>query len=86
MYCLVVQVVRPLDARIHFALVCGAKSCPPIKLYSADTLEEGLAAAAETFCASDVEVDAASRKVSMLGCGQLLLMISLVQAAVTVCT
>lgn len=21
---------------IHFALVCGAKSCPPIKTYSAD--------------------------------------------------
>jgi hypothetical protein len=63
-----VQVVQPLDARIHFALVCGAKSCPPIKLYSADTLEEGLAAAAETFCASDVEIDSASRKVSYTVC------------------
>jgi hypothetical protein len=61
----VLQVVRPLDPRIHFALVCGAKSCPPIKLYSAATLEEGLAAAADTFCASDVEVDAAARKVGM---------------------
>lgn len=57
------QVVRPLDPRIHFALVCGAKSCPPIKLYSAATLEEGLSAAADTFCASDVEVDAAAKKV-----------------------
>jgi len=46
----------PIDARIHFALVCGAKSCPPIKLYSADNLEEGLAGAAEAFCASDVKV------------------------------
>lgn len=34
--------VSPLDPRIHFALVCGAKSCPPIKLYTPDNLEEGL--------------------------------------------
>lgn len=26
------QVVDPEDPRIHFALVCGAKSCPPIKV------------------------------------------------------
>jgi hypothetical protein len=63
-----VQVVQPLDPRIHFALVCGAKSCPPIKLYSAATLEEGLAAAADTFCASDVEVDAAAKKVRVICC------------------
>ena len=24
--------VVPMDPRIHFALVCGAKSCPPIKV------------------------------------------------------
>eukprot|EP00882_Tetradesmus_deserticola_P006685 GHRQ01007038.1.p1 GENE.GHRQ01007038.1~~GHRQ01007038.1.p1 ORF type:complete len:211 (+),score=102.29 GHRQ01007038.1:108-740(+) len=59
------HVVQPLDPRIHFALVCGAKSCPPIKLYSAATLEEGLAAAAETFCASDVEVDVSAKKVRL---------------------
>jgi hypothetical protein len=34
--------VSPLDPRIHFALVCGAKSCPPIKLYTPDNLDEGL--------------------------------------------
>jgi hypothetical protein len=49
-------VVDPVDARIHFALVCGAKSCPPIKLYSAANLDEGLGAAAEAFCAGDVQV------------------------------
>ena len=57
------QVVSPVEPRIHFALVCGAKSCPPIKLYSPDTLEEGLAGAAEAFIASDVEVDRAAQKV-----------------------
>lgn len=57
------QVVFPVDARIHFALVCGAKSCPPIKLYSADTLEEGLSAAAEAFCESEVSVDVSKHEV-----------------------
>ena len=28
--------VHEVDPRIHFALVCGAKSCPPIKTYSAE--------------------------------------------------
>jgi hypothetical protein len=49
-------VADPIDPRIHFALVCGAKSCPPIKLYSADNLDEGLGGAAEAFVASDVKV------------------------------
>lgn len=35
-------VVTPVDPRIHFALVCGAKSCPPIKLYTPDNLDDGL--------------------------------------------
>ena len=26
------------EPRIHFALNCGAKSCPPIKTYSADSV------------------------------------------------
>ena len=26
------------DARIHFALNCGANSCPPIRIYQADRL------------------------------------------------
>lgn len=38
-----------MDKRIHFALNCGAKSCPPIKLFSPDTLEEGLQSAATAF-------------------------------------
>lgn len=59
------KVLGAVDPRIHFALVCGAKSCPPIKLYAADTLEEGLAAAAEAFCASEVSVDAGSRTVTL---------------------
>jgi hypothetical protein len=56
-------VVAPVDPRIHFALVCGARSCPPIKLYSPETLDEGLTGAAEAFCDSEVAVDLHARKV-----------------------
>jgi glutaredoxin len=51
------------DARIHFALNCGAKSCPPIRVFTADNLDEGLEAAAESFCSSEVKVDKASKEV-----------------------
>lgn len=27
--------LKECESRVHFALVCGAKSCPPIKTYSA---------------------------------------------------
>ena len=46
------QAVEPLDPRIHFALVCGAKSCPPIRVYTPASLEAGLEAAAQAFCSS----------------------------------
>mmetsp|Transcript_869 Transcript_869/g.2685 ORF Transcript_869/g.2685 Transcript_869/m.2685 type:complete len:544 (+) Transcript_869:814-2445(+) len=48
--------VQPMDKRIHFALVCGAKSCPPIRVYTPDELEEGLDAAAASFCEGEVTV------------------------------
>ncbi|XP_041359052.1 uncharacterized protein LOC121375589 [Gigantopelta aegis] len=37
---------------IHFALVCGARSCPPIKTYSPDKVDEQLRVAAEAFLES----------------------------------
>ncbi len=42
-------VVTPLDPRIHFALVCGARSCPPIGFYEADRADFQLQLAAESF-------------------------------------
>jgi len=59
------QAVSPLDPRIHFALVCGAKSCPPIRVYTPESLEVGLQAAATTFCEGSVQVDRAANKVTM---------------------
>ncbi|PIK52649.1 hypothetical protein BSL78_10465 [Apostichopus japonicus] len=38
---------------IHFALVCGAKSCPPIKTYSAEGVHDQLKVAAEAFLESE---------------------------------
>ena len=46
---------RP-DPRIHFALNCGARSCPPIRIFTPDNLNEGLEAAGESFCSSEIEV------------------------------
>jgi hypothetical protein len=41
--------VIPLDPRIHFALVCGARSCPPISFYEAEPIDSQLQLAAESF-------------------------------------
>lgn len=37
------------DFRIHFALVCGAESCPPIRFYSPEHIQAQLALAAKSF-------------------------------------
>jgi hypothetical protein len=47
--------VEELDYRIHFALNCGAKSCPPIKYYSEKKLESQLTQAERSFLLSDSE-------------------------------
>jgi hypothetical protein len=41
--------VTPLDPRIHFALVCGARSCPPIGFYEAEQIDFQLDLAAGSF-------------------------------------
>lgn len=42
-------VLNQLEPRVHFALNCGAASCPPIAAYDAIQLEEQLALATENF-------------------------------------
>ena len=44
------QVVDPKDKRIHFALNCGAKSCPPIRVFAPENVDTSLQKAAEAFC------------------------------------
>ncbi len=41
--------IIPIDPRIHFALVCGAASCPPISFYEANQIDFQLQLAAESF-------------------------------------
>eukprot|EP00523_Entomoneis_sp_CCMP467_P015548 CAMPEP_0168772226 /NCGR_PEP_ID=MMETSP0725-20121227/3847_1 /TAXON_ID=265536 /ORGANISM="Amphiprora sp., Strain CCMP467" /LENGTH=561 /DNA_ID=CAMNT_0008821737 /DNA_START=197 /DNA_END=1884 /DNA_ORIENTATION=- len=43
-------VVKNVDARIHFALNCGAESCPPVSYYTARNLHRELHLAAAAFC------------------------------------
>jgi len=41
--------IVPLDLRIHFALVCGARSCPPIGFYEGEQIDFQLGLAAMSF-------------------------------------
>ena len=50
-------IVAPMDPRIHFTLVCGSKSCPPIGFYTFERIEEQLELATASFVNSqEVEV------------------------------
>lgn len=42
--------LKKLDPCVHFALNCGAKSCPPVKKYTAEAIDEELRLAATAFC------------------------------------
>ena len=44
--------VERLDYRIHFALNCGAKSCPPIRFYNVRTIDQELDLAMHSFVES----------------------------------
>lgn len=48
--------VDKVDPRIHFGLNCGAKSCPPVKKFTATDLEEELRIVALSFCEDDTNV------------------------------
>ena len=47
-----------LDYRIHFALNCGAKSCPPIAFYSPEKINTQLDVAATAYLSAEAEYDA----------------------------
>jgi len=56
--------VDKLDYRIHFALNCGAKSCPPIAFYNADKIDAQLDMATQSFLESESEFDDDERVVT----------------------
>jgi hypothetical protein len=49
-------VIQPLDARIHFALNCASRSCPPIRAYSPENLDSQLELATRSYLAADVQI------------------------------
>ncbi|WP_299782633.1 DUF547 domain-containing protein [uncultured Formosa sp.] len=49
--------VKEIDYRIHFALNCGAKSCPPIAFYTLEKLNEQLDNAMYAFISSETTID-----------------------------
>lgn len=48
--------VGRLDPRIHFALNCGARSCPPLAVYEPEHLDIQLDAAAQSYLSSETAV------------------------------
>jgi len=50
--------MKILDNRIHFALNCGAESCPPVLFYTADNINVELNIATNNFVnSSEVKYD-----------------------------
>jgi hypothetical protein len=50
-----------VDPRIHFALNCGAQSCPPVGIYRAQAIDQQLDLAARNFTNQTVTLDGAGR-------------------------
>jgi hypothetical protein len=58
--------VESLDPRLHFALVCGSSSCPPIAYYTAEELDAQLELAATNFInGPEVEVLPAQNRLKL---------------------
>ena len=55
--------VDEIDHRIHFALNCGASSCPPIAYYEGESIEEQLELAEAHFISSQSEVDSEAQRI-----------------------
>ncbi|RDD47850.1 Glutaredoxin-1 [Trichoplax sp. H2] len=54
-----------LDSRVHFALVCGARSCPPVKTYSSKEIYEQLQSAGEAFLEGDEALQIGEKEVKV---------------------
>jgi hypothetical protein len=50
-----------VDPRLHFALHCGARSCPPVGVYRAQAIDQQLDLAARNFINQAVFIDRAGR-------------------------
>jgi len=50
-------ILDPVDVRIHFALNCAGRSCPPIQVYSAENIDQQLNLASRNFVDTDLQID-----------------------------
>ncbi|MFN2365935.1 MAG: glycoside hydrolase family 15 protein, partial [Desulfurivibrionaceae bacterium] len=58
--------IEEVDPRIHFALVCASRSCPPIEVYTPDNLDNELEIAGHTFVnGGGVKVDVDRKRVRL---------------------
>lgn len=55
------QRVRRVDPRIHFALDCGARSCPPVRAWDPASLDADLDAATAAYLRANTRLDADGR-------------------------
>ncbi len=56
-----------VDARIHFALNCGARSCPPIRAYEPESLDAQLEFATKAYLTSEARFDPERRRLRLPG-------------------
>jgi hypothetical protein len=49
--------LSPLDPRVHFAINCGARSCPPVGVYRAETIDAQLDLATRSFVNAEVSLE-----------------------------
>jgi Protein of unknown function, DUF547 len=57
-------IIHP-DYRIHFALNCGAKSCPPIAFYNPENLDAQLDLATKAYLAAETEYDFSTKIIKL---------------------
>jgi hypothetical protein len=55
-------VIKPFDKRIHFALNCASRSCPPIRVYTPEKLDAQLDLATRSYLGTDVQVRPSENK------------------------
>ncbi len=60
------------DPRIHFALNCGARSCPPVRTYTADGVDAELEAATLSYMEAESDLDRERGVLTLPGRGQAL--------------
>ncbi|CAH1787699.1 unnamed protein product [Owenia fusiformis] len=58
-------IAKQVDPRIHFALVCGAKSCPSIQIFTGANIDRGLTAASKSFCEQEISVHIKLKELSL---------------------